>query len=336
MLCNALSSLRNHPPDDAPPITTYDFFLRSSLPSRSRPPDIILQIGELPTSKQLRAWLQTLSVPRWCLGTAGENLDPLQSHSQPLVGSLETFAAAVQQWRNTLAVSPQQLTFNHQWQQQEQQCFKRLQTTLATTPWSAPTAIAHLPACLPTNSTVMVANSLPVRWLEFFWPLNSKGHRIFVNRGANGIDGTLSTALGLAHRNPELTVLITGDLSFLHDTNGLLNWPQLQGCLTIILLYNQGGGIFELLPIATVEDVFEPYFATPQTVNFAELCHTHRLPHQVITSLSDFKAAMVSAPQVRCQVLEIPGDRQAEAQWLRQLQQQFSNTSENPRILPGG
>ena len=324
VLCDALSSLRNTA--DLPLVTTYDFLLRSPQELTQLTPDVILQVGELPTSKQLRAWFTDLPVPRLVIGSPGENLDPLHGNAWFLQDSLVNLAKTIQQGcqRPDFSPHPGQASFNRHWLQAEQRSLTRIQNALATAPWSAPTVISHLPHYLPHCSTVMVANSLPVRWLEFFWRANFASHRIFVNRGANGIDGTFSTALGLAHHNPQLTVLITGDLSFLHDSNGLLNFPQLQGHLTVILLNNQGGGIFELLPISAVEDVFEPYFATPQNIDFAKLCETYGLPHRYVQSLSALKSALAEAPQVRCQVLEIAGDRRAEAEWLKSLQQGFS------------
>jgi 2-succinyl-5-enolpyruvyl-6-hydroxy-3-cyclohexene-1-carboxylate synthase len=112
---------------------------------------------------------------------------------------------------------------------------------------------------------------MPVRDLEYFWPATDRRHRVFFNRGANGIDGTLSTALGVAHGGRP-AVLLTGDLALLHDTNGFLLTPKLRGSLTIVLINNRGGGIFEHLPVAQFDPPFEEYFATPQTVDFAKLC----------------------------------------------------------------
>ncbi|MES1168074.1 MAG: thiamine pyrophosphate-dependent enzyme, partial [Oleiharenicola lentus] len=128
-----------------------------------------------------------------------------------------------------------------------------------------------LAANLPKRTPVVIASSMPVRDAEYFWPANNRGHAIFVNRGANGIDGTLSTALGVAHGHALPAVLVTGDLALLHDTNGFLSVPKLRGGLTILLINNNGGGIFEHLPVAQFDPPFEQFFATPQDVDFAKL-----------------------------------------------------------------
>ena len=93
---------------------------------------------------------------------------------------------------------------------------------------------------------------MPVRDVEIFWQPGNLNVQPYFNRGANGIDGTLSSALGMAHRHHQSSVLLTGDLSLLHDTNGFLIQPHWAGHLTIVLINNAGGGIFGMLPICSV------------------------------------------------------------------------------------
>ena len=107
---------------------------------------------------------------------------------------------------------------------------------------------------------------------RYFWQANITRCPVYFNRGANGIDGTLSTALGVAHGGIQPAVLLTGDLALLHDANGFLTVPKFKGGLTILLINNAGGGIFEHLPVAAFNPPFEEFFATPQQVDFAKLC----------------------------------------------------------------
>jgi 2-succinyl-5-enolpyruvyl-6-hydroxy-3-cyclohexene-1-carboxylate synthase len=130
---------------------------------------------------------------------------------------------------------------------------------------------------LPPKTPLFISSSMPVRDVEFFWASNDRQIVPFFNRGANGIDGSLSTALGIAHRN-QSSVMLTGDLALLHDTNGFLLRNHFAGHLTIVLINNNGGGIFEMLPISGFEPPFERFFATPQNINFAKLCATNRSP----------------------------------------------------------
>ncbi|MBE9241994.1 2-succinyl-5-enolpyruvyl-6-hydroxy-3-cyclohexene-1-carboxylic-acid synthase [Synechocystis salina] len=320
VLCDALCSLRNYDDGQTALITNYDFLIRCPSWAKQLVPKQIIQIGELPTSKALRNWLSTIDCPRYILNFHGENLDPLQGQTI----YLPTSVAQVADYVHSQGLTPdaEQKSYAHSWQEKQRQSQTMIISALADA--HTPLMVAQLAHCLAPQTNLLVANSLPVRWLEFFWPVNGDRHRMFVNRGANGIDGTLSTAMGIAHRSPGETVLLTGDLSLLHDSNGFLNQSQMQGNLTIILLNNNGGGIFQTLPIAQCEDVFETYFATPQGVDFSQLCRTYGVEHQIITNLWDLKEQWPRNNSTSIRVLEIIGDRRQEAQWLKSLQAQFS------------
>jgi 2-succinyl-5-enolpyruvyl-6-hydroxy-3-cyclohexene-1-carboxylate synthase len=136
----------------------------------------------------------------------------------------------------------------------------------------------------------------------------------FFNRGANGIDGSLSTAIGIAHGRPP-SVMLTGDLALLHDTNGFLLRKALNGHLTILLINNQGGGIFEMLPIAAFDPPFETYFATPQSVDIPVLCAAYGVDHERIQTWEQLETRLNPLPESGIRVLEVGTDRKADAQW---------------------
>ena len=138
----------------------------------------------------------------------------------------------------------------------------------------------------------------------------------FFNRGANGIDGTLSTALGMAHRH-QSSVLLTGDLALLHDTNGFLIQQQFEGHLTIVLINNNGGSIFEMLPISQFDPPFEEFFATPQHLDFSKLCFAYGVEYQQVTDWQQFKDFFKSIPSQGIRVLEIQTNRKSDALWLQ-------------------
>jgi len=179
-------------------------------------------------------------------------------------------------------------------------------------------ASALLPRVLPKGTTVMFANSMPVRDAEYLWPANDRAHVIHCNRGANGIDGTLSTALGLAHRGVP-TVLVTGDLALLHDTNGFLLARELRGSLTVVLMNNDGGGIFEHLPVAQFEPPFERFFGTPQSVDFARLSATYGVAHTVVRDWRHFERLLGRLPARGVRVLEVRTDRKRDAAFRKAL-----------------
>ena len=170
---------------------------------------------------------------------------------------------------------------------------------------------------LPPNTPLFIANSMPVRDMEVFWSPGEFGVRPFFNRGANGIDGVLSTAIGIAHHN-QSSVLLTGDLALLHDTNGFLLRQRLQGHLTIVLINNNGGGIFEMLPISQFDPPFEEFFATPQSVDFAQLCRAYSIDYVWIETWAQLIECLNSLPQSGIRVLEIRTNRKADAQWRKE------------------
>ena len=110
-------------------------------------------------------------------------------------------------------------------------------------------------------------------------------------------------------------MLLTGDLAFLHDSNGLLIAPRLKGSLTVVLVNNRGGGIFEHLPVAQFGPIFEEFFATPQEVDFARLCSAHGVEHQVVRDWPHFESLISSLPERGIRVLEIGTDRKKDAAW---------------------
>jgi 2-succinyl-5-enolpyruvyl-6-hydroxy-3-cyclohexene-1-carboxylate synthase len=173
-------------------------------------------------------------------------------------------------------------------------------------------ASALLPGLLPKGTPVFVANSMPVRDLEYFCPANSRGLAVHCNRGANGIDGTLSTAMGVAHGNRP-AVLLTGDLALLHDTNGFLSVPRFKGSLTIVLINNDGGGIFGHLPVAQFEPPFEEFFATPQRADFKQLAAAYGCTHVAVRDWKHFGQLLSKLPARGVRVLELRTDRKQDA-----------------------
>ncbi len=201
---------------------------------------------------------------------------------------------------------------------------------------------------LPPQSTVMIASSTPIRDAEWFWPVTQRGYRVVANRGANGIDGTLGTACGwtagasgastrgspagpfiAANSDHHLpfpspleaacppstgrTFLVTGDLALLHDQNAFLLHRELAAChgasLTIVLIDNDGGGIFNNLPVARLGDPFERFFGTPQGVDWAALAAAHDITYQVITTAEELTTAVTAPPPPGLQLLHLRTDR---------------------------
>ncbi|MBI4780880.1 MAG: 2-succinyl-5-enolpyruvyl-6-hydroxy-3-cyclohexene-1-carboxylic-acid synthase [Oscillatoriophycideae cyanobacterium NC_groundwater_1537_Pr4_S-0.65um_50_18] len=311
VLAEALSPLRNFAELNPYLVSTYGLMLRDAELADKLAPDWVIRVGEMPTSKELRQWLAKTQPRQWIIDEGDRNLDPLH-------GKTTHFRLSIEQLAVLMPNQPQPPTpYLHLWCETEQQFRQAIDGTLSnTTAWFEGKAAWLLSQHLPPATPLFVANSMPVRDMESFWQPGNLQIRPCFNRGANGIDGTLSTALGMAHRQ-QSSVLLTGDLALLHDTNGFLMRHKFVGHLTIVLINNNGGGIFESLPIAQFDPPFEEFFATPQAIDFAKLSATYGVEYERMQSWQQLVQRLNPLPTQGIRILEICTDRKADAQWRR-------------------
>jgi 2-succinyl-5-enolpyruvyl-6-hydroxy-3-cyclohexene-1-carboxylate synthase len=310
VLADGLSPARAHAGAVPHLVTRYDAILRSPGASESLRPEFVLCLGEWPTGKVLRAWLESSGAPVLFVTERPDNRDALHGSTRRVVAPLGVLAAAL-----PAADAPN--GYERLWAGMETRARAALDALLS--PEEAlvePKAAWLMAKHLPAGSSLFAANSMPVRDMEFVWPANDRAIRVFFNRGANGIDGTLSTALGVAH-NGAPAALLTGDLALLHDSNGFLLAPSFKGSLTIVLINNHGGGIFEHLPVAQFGQIFEEFFATPQEVDFARLCSAHGVTHAHVEDWGHFEHLLSASAPAGIRVLEIRTDRKRDAAWRK-------------------
>ncbi len=313
VLADGLSGMRGDAERYPTMITRYDAVLRSAKAARQLKPEVVLCVGGWPVSKSLRAWLEASAPEVWMVTNRAQNLDALHLATRHVRCGLWAFAESVasSEWRHD--------DYVRLWQTADAAVGRSLALGLARAhPGFEGAVVPRLAAHLPAQSALMVANSMPVRDVEFFWPANDLGHQMFFNRGANGIDGTLSTALGIAHAGAP-AVLLTGDLALLHDANGFLLRPKLHGSLTIVLINNDGGGIFEHLPVAGFNPPFEEFFATPQHADFKKLCAAHKVPHVLVRDWTQLTDLVAQLPSQGIRVLEVRTDRKRDAAFRQKL-----------------
>lgn len=321
VLAEGLSPVRNYAHLNPYLISTYDLILGNPQLSQKLAPEMVIQLGALPTSKELRAWLNSTQPQRWIIDPSPENFDPLHGKTTHLHLSVEQLATTIPPLAKQESVSSDYL---HQWRDAETQLRQALDKTMATTDTLFEGKAAWLLSqTLPPATPLLIANSMPVRDVEFFWKPNNSGIQPFCNRGANGIEGSLSTALGIAHHH-QSSVMLTGDLALLHDTNGFLQRNRFTGHLTIVLINNNGGGIFEMLPISQFEPPFQEYFATPQEMDFAQLCGTYGIEYKRITNWQQLQALLNPLPEKGIRVLEIPTNRREDAKWRQENMAEFA------------
>ena len=157
---------------------------------------------------------------------------------------------------------------------------------------------------LPKNSQIQLSNSTTIRYAQLFDLDESL--RVFCNRGTSGIDGSLSTAIGAAYVSKLPTILITGDLSFLYDSNGLWN-NYVPSSFRVILINNGGGGIFRILPGAKDTQHFTNFFETKHSLNALHLCEMYGIEYASVSSLKNLKIQLGGFYKTseRAKVLEI-------------------------------
>ena len=308
VFAEALSPLRNYANLNPYLISTYDAILRRSQ-LQQLVPEVVIQIGELPTSNKLRTWLENINVERWIIDPRIDNFDSLHGRTIHLPFPIEQITTEIEKQNNL--PSP----YCQQWLELETITRNKIDSTFKSLTQIQEAKTAWLISqTLPLGTPIFLANSMSVRYAEYFWQPNQNEIVPYFSRGANGIDGTLSTALGIAYK--DRGILLTGDLALLHDTNGFLIANKFQGHLTIVVINNHGGGIFEILPIANFSP-FEEYFATPQTVNLAKLCAAYDVEHIQIKDWQELTSLLSNLPQTGIRVLELICDRHQDAAWLQ-------------------
>jgi 2-succinyl-5-enolpyruvyl-6-hydroxy-3-cyclohexene-1-carboxylate synthase len=269
-------------------IAHYDLLLRSASFTAARRPDLVVRCGDLPTSKPLRAWLHGLGDDVMQLA-----FDPQSSWQDP-AGSLHAVLAAdpaatlVATAGHAPAADPDWLAA---WRAADERAAVAIDELLSDE-LSEPRAARELGRCLPAGATLFVASSMPVRDVEGYTAVRADAPRVLCNRGANGIDGTVSSAFGAAAVCDGPVVLLIGDVALAHDIGGLLATRRLGLRLTIVLLNNDGGGIFEFLPVAAERDAFEEHIATPHGLDFAHAAALYGCAHERVGSVAELRAGL--------------------------------------------
>jgi 2-succinyl-5-enolpyruvyl-6-hydroxy-3-cyclohexene-1-carboxylate synthase len=305
-------------------IAHYDTLLRESGFVREHAPEVVVRIGDLPVSKPLRLWLASLTdTPQVALDPEGAWQDPASVMSDSLPAEpAATLMALTSVLETSPPASPDWLA---SWRSADERAAEAILGVLAASGCSEPSVAAELGVLLPEEATLFVASSMPVRDIETFWPVRPNPPRVLCNRGANGIDGTVSSAFGAAAADRGPVVLLIGDVALAHDIGGLLAARRLALKLTIVLLNNEGGGIFDFLPIsespmALHDDHYTRHIATPTGLDFAQAAALYGLSHETIADLASFRAALeraLAAPEAA--IVEVRTQRKANVELHRDV-----------------
>jgi 2-succinyl-5-enolpyruvyl-6-hydroxy-3-cyclohexene-1-carboxylate synthase len=301
LLADPLSGSRRG--EDA--IATYDLLLRDPRFAAEMRPELVIRVGDLPTSKPLRAWLASLAdVPQMALDPEGAWQDPGGELSADFALDPEAVFEAAR------PVGARDQGWLDSWRGADSTVAHAIADILGDDELSEPVVAARLGEWLPSEATLFVASSMPIRDVEEFFPARADPPRVLSNRGANGIDGTVSAAYGAAAVTDGPVVLLIGDVALAHDIGGLMAARRLGLALTIVLLNNDGGGIFHFLPVAGEQDAFEEHVATPHGLDFAHAAALYGCGYGRVDTVADLEAALraaVAGPQTT--ILEVRTDR---------------------------
>jgi 2-succinyl-5-enolpyruvyl-6-hydroxy-3-cyclohexene-1-carboxylate synthase len=319
LLADPLSGARRGPAA----VAHYDALLRDPEWAAAHAPDLVLRAGDLPTSKPLRQWLHGLD------GALQLAFDAEAAWQDP-GGAVATIVSA-----DPRVLAPEKPRTDRAWLERwthaDRTAARAIAAALAGAAGSRdaagralsePRIAAELGVRLPPEATLVVASSMPVRDVESFFPAREHPPRVLSNRGANGIDGTASTAFGVAAAGTGPTVLLTGDVALAHDVGGLLAARRLRLSLTIVLLNNDGGGIFHFLPVAGEGADFEQHVATPHGLDFAHAAALYGLAHERVEDPERFRAVLDEALVAQgTTIIEVRTDREHNVALHRRVTQ---------------
>ena len=271
-------------------VSNADVLLRDLNTAQSMTPQVILRFGEPPVSKVVNTWLRESKCTYLAVSDTLKLIDPDGIVSVHVVARASQVCESL-----NVPTKPKPATaWISDWSKLQATCSSVLEmmwddSSELTEPLVAITVVEEL----PQDASLVLSSSMPVRDVEWFSAARS-GLRVLSNRGVNGIDGVVSTAVGVAAESGQVTALLIGDIALLHDTNGLLNLIQREVDLKIVVVDNKGGGIFSFLPQSTNLDPqrFEQLFGTPHNVDIGQWVQAHGLPNATVATVAQLKGAL--------------------------------------------
>jgi 2-succinyl-5-enolpyruvyl-6-hydroxy-3-cyclohexene-1-carboxylate synthase len=292
VFADALSQLRRKElAEHSPIISAYDLILRSKPVTHELIPDLIVRVGATPTSKPLRAWLAAHDCRQIVIDPRSTWQDPSRNATEVWTSDLlATFREATARTEGHTAAT----SWTAAWNGLQLAAESGIDHALAEEAFPfEPAVYRSALAGLEGGATIFVSSSMPIRDIETYGPIGRDDVRYLANRGTNGIDGVVSTALGVrAPYNCDRVILLTGDLAFLYDASALAIAKKHDIPLTIICVDNGGGGIFSFLPIAEHEQHFEEFIAAPSGIDVAAVAAAYGFDYTAPRDADELAAAI--------------------------------------------
>lgn len=315
VLADPCSPLRAGAPEGIHVLAAYDAFLRSDRFAAGHPPDLVVRLGAPPTSKSLTRYLERhLDTGHVLVDAAGAIEDP--SHLGPEVLRADP-AALGHAVADALTAPVADARFVADFTRAETRARAALDAAAQAGPWFEAGLVRLLDAALPAGTLLYAGSSMPIRELDSFLAARPRPLRILANRGANGIDGVVASALGATAAAGGPGVALVGDLSLLHDSTALIAAHRDRIPLVIVVINNDGGGIFHYLPVREHAARFDQLFATPHGLDLRHLAELYGLPYARAAGDAFEPALRRALAAGGPALLEVPIDR-AESARLHQ------------------
>ena len=303
-------------------ISTYDAFLADKDLWPVLKPDCVIQFGQIVVSKRVQQMVASWDNVEYI------EVNPTMDSMNPMGKTTIHMQASIDMFTHLFAVKNESNAYLNRWQRLEVAGKAQLSTAIEEPSCFEGRTIRELQQHIPDNSQVLVANSMTVRDFDYFWLSGESDAVLYGNRGVNGIDGTVSTALGLA-TNHQPTYLVTGDLSLFHDLNGLAVAKTHNLNLTIILHNNDGGGIFEYLPQKGTKH-FDYLFSTSQGLDYSGAAKLYGCDYTKISSPDELSSVLANVSQeTGVHIIEIPTNRE----YSRELHKKYTKVSVDMEAL---
>jgi 2-succinyl-5-enolpyruvyl-6-hydroxy-3-cyclohexene-1-carboxylate synthase len=313
ILAEPTSQLRRGPHDRSHVISTYDHLLRDEAFRERVRPNLVLRFGEMPTSKPLRAWLAESGADQIVV-------DPRCGWNEPTRRAAALIRADPTELASGWAarLGDEERPVPSAWIEAEQAARAAIAAELSQKgTLSEPALHLALGDAHTDGEIVYTASSMPIRDQEAFLPPSETDALFLCNRGANGIDGLLSSGIGAAWASGRPTTIVTGDLGLLHDIGGLATLREVSTPVRIVVIDNDGGGIFGFLPQADAlsSAEYEALLGTPRGVSTEKAAALFDLPYRALTDLSALPAALGAGTGL----IEVKTDRGTNVAHHRQL-----------------
>ena len=317
VVLETLSNLRTEVPEDCERyvISTYDALLKHERFAKNVAPDTVIRFGAQPVSKFLMQFI-TKSMPRNYIIV---DEDPMFRDSTGV--STHFIHAAVGEWLGKVEVlnGQTELAFASFWKQADKIASETIRSYGQYSTDEGAMVSAMLEN-LPNGSDIFVSSSMPIRDLDTFLTTDPRDLQIFANRGANGIDGVMSTAFGFSKGRPERQAyILIGDLAFLHDSNAFIATRYQECDMTVVVMNNDGGGIFSYLPQSAVDEHYEHLFGTPTALTFEHVAAMYDLEYVKATTVNEFTTAIKADKSKPVRIIEAFTNREENVSEHRAL-----------------